>query len=749
MTAVELLWAWAREGWRYRKIGNRPRAEQDWFAERVRYEMGIIVEKDFCDFFCATSEAIRWAKDEGIIVGPGRGSAAASVVCFLTRITEIDPYKYQGMIFERFLDINRTDPPDIDIDVEDERRHEVREHLEKKYGPECVGSIANFVRYRGKNALVDVARVHDVPKAAKEIVSNLVIERSGGDSRFDASLEDTVNMFPNAKAIFDAFPELWLATRLEGNVRGMSVHAAGLVVANSPLTDICAFYERDGRKVLSIDKYDVDYIGALKLDFLGLTTLGMIARCLKLTGLTLEDLYEIPDDDPDTLRIFQLNDVIGVFQWEGRATRIVNRDVSPDNFSHIYAINALSRPGPLFSGTTGDYCEVKHGRKKPERYHPIVDEVTRDTYGQIIFQETILLILQRIGGFDWTDLNAIRNIIAKKAGQAALHANMANFQAGAERLHGIKPQDSERIWKRLVTSGTYAFNIAHAVSYSILAWWCAYLKAHYPSEFYAASLYKAEPGKDQEFKLMRDAINHGVPILPPDLKHSEARWSILPGKRGVLAGFTSIPGIANKTAAAILSARDEQEFRTWDDMTRAKGIGPKTVEAVKQFCSASDPFGMQVAQKTIDRVLKAIKDGEIKAPRPTHNGEQVSEIKAAAGSLGWSNRNKGPQLTYIGIVKNRAYQDIVENIHSRTGEDLDEIVKNLKDPDLRKYCALQCYDAGLEEVYGRINRYVFPRFRGRLESVEVGIDVVIIVGRKSPGFGNSIAVDELYVIDPD
>src|ERR1700751_2568271 len=270
--AVQLLWDWSWLGWAYRGIGDLPQEAQDWYAERVRYEMKMIIDKDFCDFFLATSDILRWAKDKGIVVGPGRGSAAASVVCYLTRITEIAPYDYPGLVFERFLDTTRTDPPDIDSDIEDERRHEVREYAERKYGEECVGTIANFVRYRVKNRLDDVARVHRVPKPAVEVVKGLAIERSGGDSRFDQSLLDTVEMFPNAKAVFDAFPALYLATRLGGNVRGMSVHAAGLVIANSPITDVCAIYERDGRRAMSIDKYDVDYAGMLKMDMLGLTT---------------------------------------------------------------------------------------------------------------------------------------------------------------------------------------------------------------------------------------------------------------------------------------------------------------------------------------------------------------------------------------------------------------------------------------------------------------------------------------------
>jgi DNA polymerase-3 subunit alpha len=749
-TAEELIWEWLREGWRFRNVGNRSREDQDWFAKQVQYEMKHISDKDFIDFFLATSDVVKWCKHDGngvpIPVGPGRGSAAASVVCWLLEITEIDPRRYPGMIFERFIDTTRVDPPDIDLDFSDDRRHEVRIYLEDKYGQDCVGTIANVIRYRGKNALNDVAKVHEVPALARSIVSNLIVERSGGDSRFDASLADTAAMFPNAKEVFDNFPKLWLATRLEGNVRGMSVHAAGLVVANSPITDVCATYERDGRQVLSIDKYDAEYAGMLKMDFLGLTTMGKIDRCLELTGLTLEDLYAIPDDDEDTLSVFRRNDVIGVFQFEGRATRIVCGDVCPDSFAEVADINALSRPGPLFSGTTARYCDVKHKKEKPTHYHPIVDEITRGTYYQIIYQEQILKILQVIGGFEWTDLNEIRRIIAKKIGQAAFQVSMDNFIDGAKRLHGMDAKTAEEIWKHLVTSGTYAFNIAHAVSYSVVSWWCAYLKTHYPVEFYASWLSKSEPGKEPEFKLMRDAIAHGVPLRAPTW-NSDITWKPFYDKKTpyLTAGLTVVPGIAEKTATAIVRAREQEPFTRWEDMIRANGVGPVTVENMKQFAADDDPFGLDRARRILDGVKDAIVRKKIKCPIPTHDGDDVARIVPPK----WMTHNRGITVVYAGIVKDRAYQDIVENIHSRTGNDTEQILEELKDPHLRKYCKLQCYDHGIEEVYGRITRYAYPRLKDILEMIEVGHDVVVMRGRKTPYFGNSIAIDDLWVIDPD
>lgn len=746
-TSEELLVEWCRQGWRYRKLGQRPQSEQDWYAGKIKYELDMMLSKDLADFFLATSDMVRWAKDNGIPMGPGRGSVAASVVAWLLRITEVDPIRYPSLLFERFLDVTRTDPPDIDLDISDERRHELRAYMGARYGSECVGTVANFVRYRGKNSLADVARVYNVPIGAKETVSNLLIERSGGDSRFDASLADTVDMFPAAAEVFAAFPDLWKATRLEGNVRGMSIHAAGMIVANSPLTDICAVYERDGRAVLSIDKYDCEYAGALKMDMLGLTTMGIIANCLKMAGLTLEDLYAIPDDDPEALDVFRRGDVTGIFQFEGRATRLVNRDVHPDNFKEVTDINALSRPGPLFSGTTAEYVDVKHGRRKPERFHPIITDITEHTKGQIIYQEQVLQVVRQIGGFGWEQANAIRRIIAKKHGEMAFNMSKQDFIDGAA-ANGVSAETANRIWGRIVTSSTYAFVYAHSVSYSLLGLWCAWLKAHHPLHFYAASLAKTDD-KEAAYKLMKDAEAHGIPVSPPILNASRASWRGVEGK--LVAGWRQIPKIGEKTAERIDALCVDGYFpRSWNDLLAIRGIGPKTVERMEEFATAYDPFGLKETENRMRRAMDFIStlDG---IPNPTHNGDEVAAIRVRQeyGARARKRYGKGPQVIYAGIVKQRNYQDAVENRRSRTGEEVDKILSELSHPELLAYCSLRCFDTTEEEVYLRINRFTFPRLKRIIDSIAVDHDVVVAVGNRIAGFGTPVMVDKLYVIDPD
>jgi len=566
-------------------------------------------------------------------------------------------------------------------------------------------------------------------------------------------------MFAAAQEVLKLYPDLEKAARLEGDVKNMSVHACGLMVANTPLTDICAVYEKDGERILSIDKIDAEYIGALKLDFLGLAAMGMIARCLAMTGLTLDDLYAIPDTDEATIDVFRRNDVIGVFQFEGRATRLVCRDVAPEHFGHITDINALSRPGPLFSGQTAEYVEVRHGRKSPTPLHPIVDRITAHTYGQMIYQEHILMCLKEVGDLAWTNVHHIRRIIAKKAGQAAFQQQFDAFAEGAARLHGIDNALAEQIWLRLVTSGTYAFNVAHAVSYSLLAFWTAWLKAHYPLEFYAASLAKAD--KDAAFRLMRDALTprpdwprEPIKIEPPDPRLSRATWRPhyyladgRPPEGRLLAGWSQIPKIGIKTAERLDAAADlKGGFGSWDEVS-APGVGDLTRARMKAFTEAKDPFGLYRTEKRLAAVRRWLRTQKV-VPMPTHDGDQLAEMKVAAFVPGQP-YIKGPWVVYAGVVGKVEYKDIVEDERSRTGREVEDILAELSHPELVKRATLHMYDAGTEMVFARVNRFAFPGLRKHLETIRLNQDVVVIAGNRIGGFGTPVKVKYIWVIDPE
>lgn len=748
----DLIWAELRSGWAWRMKHNtqfrnemRDPARKAEYGKKLSYEMSIIESKDgFPDYFLMLSEAVTYAKDIGIAVGPARGSAAASLACYLLRITEVNPMMFPTMVFERFIDVSRADMPDVDLDFQDDRRDEVRQFLVRRWGSDRVGNIGNFVRYKGKNSIDDVARVYEIPKWQTEKVKSRIIERSGGDSRAGDSLGDTFETFPQTKAVLDAHPELNYAIRLEGNYRGMSVHAAGIVISNLPISDTCAMYEREvnGNRlsVLAYDKKDAEYLGMLKMDFLGLSTMGMIAYAIDAIGMSLAELYDIPLDEPETLRGFKENDVVGIFQFEGRATRLVCADVSPDHFMHLADINALSRPGPLFSGMTAAYVEVKHGRAKPEKLHPIVDEQTAWTNGQIVYQEQVLNIIRLVGGFPVTKVADIRKIISQKLGEMSFNTMQEEFIDGAKRLHDIDRDLAIRIWKFMVTSATYSFNVAHCVSYSMLGFWCMWLKRHHPVAFYAAQLRKIASEKWP--RLLKDARRHGVEVLPPSMAVSGATWEPDFAANAVRAGLTQIDGIGDKTYGAIDIARreDPTAFVEWEDLQKVKGIGPKTVAKIRAFAEQEDPFRLDYVKNILTeyRGNLAAQRGEWRGlPQTTHMSDQIGR------------HDNIQNVVWMGFVKKKNYQDYVENQRTRTGDEVSEILARTKDPHLLTSCVMQGYDDGDEDVYLRVNRWKFPELKDLIESLDPDKDIVMVVADKRDDFGLSLHVKQMLVITPD
>lgn len=749
--AIDLLRKWLNFGWEFRLKRTRNmnlRKNRAEYVRRVEGELEIIISKGFCDYFLVTSDLVRWAKDHKIPVGPARGSAAASVVCYLLRITEVDPIKHPHMLFERFIDPTREEAPDIDLDFDDENRYRVFQYAASKYGAASTGNIANFTRYRGKNSLDDVARAYSIPKWDLDPIKGLIIERSGGDSRLSDSLEDTFATFPAAQAVLDKHPRLANAVRLEGNYRSMGVHAAGLVISNAPINDYCATYTRqvNGREatVIAYDKKDASYLGMLKQDILGLSTMGMIGHALEMIEMDLEDLYRVPLTDPKTVEAFRKNDVVGIFQFEGRATRLVCRDVKPDYFQHLADINALSRPGPLFSGMAAAYVEVKHGRREAESYHPIVDANTSYTYGQIIYQEQVLRIIRELGGFPMTRVHAIRQIISQKLGEAQFESMYQEFEESACSQHGCSKQQARRIWRFMATSATYSFNIAHCISYSMLAFWQMWLKVHHPQAFYAAQLRKVPNGADAKAeqkrrRLLKDAEKHNISLRPMDINTCEGSWSRT-DDGGIQAGLIQIPGIGTKTADNIIDWMNDKvtlgESLDWNDIIEVHGIGPKSRDHIIAFTLDPDPFNLDRISRLMRSLRLELRPGNRHyLPVPTHTSDTLP-------------REGKHNVTWVGIPMVREYKDLIEDERARSGKETEEILETIQDPHLLKSCVLKCIDDGDEEVYIRFSRWHFPQFADRIESLRLGgRDAIIVRGIKRDGFGVSIQARELWAVE--
>lgn len=729
---------WIHDGITYRGMGHLFDPFEDIESEyekRLNHEMEMIENKNFADYFLIVSDLVQFAKRNNIPVGPARGSAAASLVCYLLRITEVDPIKFPMLLFERFIDINRNDLPDIDLDFDDERRSEVIEYAVAKYGADRVGNIGTFTRYKGRNALDDVARALRLPQGPVERVKNLLVERIAGDKR-PTTIKDTVAQIKEVREIFDKYPELWKAAQLEGNLRGFSVHAAGLVIANEPLTNACAIYTREDKEskteVVSLDKYDAEYLNVLKIDLLGLKTMSMIRLSLAEIGMSLEELYAVPLDDEVTLSGFRNNDVVGIFQFDGQSLQHLNSSLKSDNFLEICHANALVRPGSLYGGATAAYIDVKYGREEPKHWHPIVDKITEYSRYQIVYQEQIMQIVRDLAGFEPEDVTKIRTIVAKSKGEAAFNAYRLQFAKGAAK-HDMSKEDAGAVFDMMASAGGYAFNAAHCISYGTLAYWTMYLKQHFPEAFYIGALRKADTTKKKNkvVYLLQDVRRHNIPIKAPDLNTSVESWS-MDGKV-LRAGFEQIPGIGGKTAQAIIDNREKIPFDNWNDIQRIKGIGAVTVGKIKDFVFDEDPFELDALGKRIKAGKRLIRKTP-QLPKPTHTSVQVP----------YDRSRKDTSIVWIGAVKERKLRDIFESHKQKTGEDLNP--DDVKDPHLRESVTMFCEDEE-GQVAVVIDRWRYYRMKRQIWDINVDDDVILVRGlKKSYQMRRAIMVSEMWVI---
>src|SRR4051794_25069259 len=738
-TDVKAYWRHLlREGWKYRGFDKLPGSERSRYKKRLQYEVDLIEQKGYESYFLIVADAITYIKDRGIPVGPARGSAAGSLAAFVLRITEVDPLRFPLLIFERFIDITREDLPDIDIDFPSEVRDQgiLRDYLATRYP--SVANIGTFTYFKGKLALDDIARVYRVPKFEVDTIKNYLIERSSGDLRASATVEDTIEQFPQAADVIERYPDLRRAELLEGNVRGSGVHAAAYVVASSDIRDVAAIYHKKigdtYADVVAFDKYDAERQGLLKMDFLGLSTMSALWTMLKWTNKTIDDLYAIPLDDEEVYAGFKRNDVTAVFQFDGRAMRSVCQILKPERFTEIMDCNALSRPGPLHNGAASMYAAIKFGRAQAERFHPAIDVITETTQFQIVYQEQILRIVREVGDFPWTHAAYIRKIISRKIGEQEFNRSWGRFWDGCQTLHTrtdfppITEQQARKVWGNMITSGSYAFNAAHCVAYGLLAYWTMWFKIHHPAEFYAASV--RHYGEHKQRDILRDASQHYVRILKPRIGRSEGEWKP-DGKMRIRAGYSQIKGIGKKTSQNIIEA----EPANWDELVKIRGIGPKTIDKIKLWIEQSDPFDIYRLEKSIRAVELELADGKLfdgtqMLPFPTHTSRELDE------------EQQGARVVWLGELVKYNVRDIME-INVARGNTAD--LEDMKDPHLREFCIIYARDAD-DQTMLKINRWRFPQYKNDIFDLKNNNRLLLVAGRK-PRYG--VQVDRMWVIQPD
>jgi len=509
------------------------------YETRLMRELAMIQEKKFEDYFLVISDLCRWAKRH-MLVGPARGSSAGSLVCYLAYITEIDPLVH-GLMFERFIDVTRADLPDIDIDFPDVKRHMILTYLREKYGTENVAHIGTVSRYQPKSILTDIGKRLKIPAWEMKEVKDAIIERTSGDARANACLQDTLESTIPGQALLTKYPALKYCFDLENHARHSGIHAAGLIICNSPVRNYCTV-TKDG--VAQIDKKDAEHINLLKIDALGLRTLSIIEGA----GV---DILSVPLDDKGAFAVLNDERWAGVFQFEGFALQQLTKQMGIRNFNDITAITALARPGPLHCGGANAFIERRVGKAPTEYIHPLARSATEDTLGIVVYQEQVMSIGRDVGRLSWEDVSELRKAMSKSLGDEFFHRYWDKFLAGAE-AQGIKPKTARAIWENICTFGSWAFNKSHAVSYAIISYWCAYLKAHHLLEFSAATLRNAKDD-EQTILILRELHEEGIGYIAFDALLSDEDWAVKDGK--LVGGFLGLKGIGPAKAKELIARR--------------------------------------------------------------------------------------------------------------------------------------------------------------------------------------------------
>jgi len=699
---------WCKRGWKRRGLNALPPDKKKVYKERLKYETGLIQNKHFEDYLMVVADVIMWAKSQGIVVGPARGSSCGSLVCWLLGITEVDPIRW-NLLFERFIDLNRMDPPDIDTDFEDARRDEVHEYLRQKYGEDRFAQLCTFAQYKPKNALDDVARAYRIPRDPVETLKGFIIERSSADARASHCLEDTITSFPAAQEVVDKYPDLKKAIMLEGQFRQTGRHACGVIIGEKPLNQHTALIRsEDGRPMVCYEGYDSLALGFLKLDVLGLRSLTIIATILNKIGKDIEWLYALPTDDEETYHGFQRGDLTGIFQFTGQSTTSVCKQMPPTHFMELADISALSRPGPLHSGSTTIYISRRNGESEVDWIHPIYKEITKDTWGVIVYQEQIMEIGRHLAGMDWETVSVIRKSISKKLGVEGFRKLEKIFVEGCWETNGVDRAVSKEIWDNICTHGSWSFNKSHAVAYSLISYMMMYLKVHYPIEFQWANLVDLT---DQQKKMyiLRDFINAGGKVLPVTINDSEYTWKI--DGDGLRPGLLEIKGIGPKIAEEII---EHQPYTDMDDLI-ARTNGRRVHSGIRKLIEECDLFG----------------EGEKDVWGLTKMKEILDDLPIThrIADLGWG---KEHFCIAAGRIIEKNTRDIFEIAWSKRGEILDP--KTVYKPELASYINITLED-DTDSIYATFDRFIYPHVRDIITNVEnQSDDIFMLKGEKTKGF---------------
>ncbi|MCL2515988.1 MAG: DNA polymerase III subunit alpha [Microbacteriaceae bacterium] len=590
--------------------------------KQADYEIGIITQMGFPGYFLVVADFINWSKNNGIRVGPGRGSGAGSMAAYAMRITDLDPLEH-GLIFERFLNPDRVSMPDFDIDFDDRRRLEAVKYVTEKYGAERVAQIVTYGTIKAKQALKDAGRVLGFPfsmgekltKAmppavmGKDIPLYQIFDKDSPRYKEAVEIRAVVESDPEAKTVFDT------ALGLEGLKRQWGVHAAGVIMSSDPIIDVIPIMKReqDGQIVTQFDYPAAESLGLIKMDFLGLRNLTIISDALDNitanTGTEL-DLEGLALDDRAAYDLLTRGDTLGVFQLDGGPMRALLRQMKPDNFEDISALIALYRPGPMGANSHINYALRKNGLQEVTPIHPELAEPLKDildtSYGLIIYQEQVMAIAQRVAGFSLGQADILRRAMGKKK-KSELDKQQEGFYAGMEE-RGFSKAAKDKLWEILLPFSDYAFNKAHSAAYGVVSYWTAYLKAHYPAEYMAALLTSVGDSKDKMAVYLNECRRMGIKVLPPDVNESIGFFAAVGAD--IRFGLGAVRNVGMNVVDGIVAARTEKgRFESFHDFLKKVPLhvaNKRTIESLIK-AGAFDSFGAS------RRALLEIHEGSVES----------------------------------------------------------------------------------------------------------------------------------------
>src|SRR5437868_1747510 len=532
------------------------------YEQRLSREIDCIKQMKFSGYFLIVWDFIRYAKENHIPVGPGRGSAAGSLVSYTMEITDIDPLQHE-LLFERFLNPERVSMPDIDVDFCMNRRGEVIEYVTRKYGRENVAQIITFGTMAAKAAIKDVGRAMGVPYSDVDRIAKMV------PTTLNIKLEDAIRESPQLKEAYEKDAQvrelLETAKKLEGLVRNSGVHAAGVVIAPRPLTELVPLHKtKNDEIVTAFDMVAIEKLGLLKMDFLGLTTLTILDDTIKLIAQTRGQKLDLPslplDDDETYQKVFYKGLTSGVFQFESHGMRDVLRRYQPNSIEDLTALNALYRPGPIQGGMIDDFIDRKHGRKKIEYELPELKEILEETLGVIVYQEQVMQIANRLAGYSLGEADLLRRAMGKKKPEEMAQQRERFVDGAAQRNFPAKK--IEKIFDLMAQFAGYGFNKSHSAAYALLAYQTAYLKTHYPVEFMAALLTSVTGSTDDVVKYINECREMGIAVEPPDINVSDANFT--PHGAAIRFGLAAVKNVGGNAIESIVAARKKlgRNFRS-------------------------------------------------------------------------------------------------------------------------------------------------------------------------------------------